>query len=162
MRLKEGTKIELQRKISQNSFQVVYCRFFAGVLQVFYRLFAGYLQSGSNISTFPVILCHFHSISAVLKRRVTDLQTNGPMDGLSNPLIEVHRLNFRNIGCSSIIGCSSNDSSEGAFATYFAIKKEVFCESPSSFSHSQVLLCFASSPLSAPPPPFLFLFFRCH
>ena len=44
MRLKEGTKIELQREISQNGLQVVYCRFSAGVLQVDCRLFKGYLQ----------------------------------------------------------------------------------------------------------------------
>jgi len=47
MRLKEGTKKELQREISQNYWQVIYCRFFCrffvGVLFV-YRLFAGYLQ----------------------------------------------------------------------------------------------------------------------
>ena len=43
MRLKEGTMIELQREISQNSLQVVYCRVSAGVLQVVYRLFAGFL-----------------------------------------------------------------------------------------------------------------------
>ena len=42
--------------------------YFAGVLQVVQRFFAGYLQSGFHISTFPVILCHFHSISAIRKK----------------------------------------------------------------------------------------------
>ena len=40
MRPKEGTKIELQRDISQIGLQVVYCILFAGSLQVLYRLFA--------------------------------------------------------------------------------------------------------------------------
>ena len=44
MRLKEGTKIKLQRDISQIGLQVVYCRLFAGVLQVVCKVFA----------TFPV------------------------------------------------------------------------------------------------------------
>ena len=55
MRPKEGTNIDLQREISQNGLQVVYCRFSAGVLQVVFRLFAGYLQSGSHILNYPVI-----------------------------------------------------------------------------------------------------------
>ena len=41
---KEGTKIELQRDITQIGLQVVYCGLFAGSLQFFY------------ISTFPMIL----------------------------------------------------------------------------------------------------------
>lgn len=41
MHLKEGTEIELQKEISQNSLQVIYCRFFAGVLQL---VFTRYLQ----------------------------------------------------------------------------------------------------------------------
>ena len=36
MRLKEGKKIELQKEISQNDLQVVYCRFSGGELQVVY------------------------------------------------------------------------------------------------------------------------------
>ena len=55
MRLKEGIKIE-----SHNCLQVVYCKFFAGVLQVVYRLFAGSLQLGTISFSFPVILCRFH------------------------------------------------------------------------------------------------------
>ena len=49
MRLKAGTKIKLQKDISQNYFQFFYCRSFAGVLQVVYRLFADYLQTESYI-----------------------------------------------------------------------------------------------------------------
>ena len=76
MRLKEGTKIELQREISQNSLQVVYRRFIAGFLQAF----ASYLLSGSHV------LCHFHLIFAVGKKTLrmdgrTNGQTDGPTDG---------------------------------------------------------------------------------
>ena len=59
MRLKEGTTIELQGDISQIGLQVVYFRLFAGSLQVVYRLFASYLQSGIHVLTFSIILCCF-------------------------------------------------------------------------------------------------------
>ena len=57
MRLKEGTKIKLQRDISQIGLQVAYCRLFAVFLQVVYSLLTGYLQSGIHVLTFSVILC---------------------------------------------------------------------------------------------------------
>ena len=75
---KEG-RDELQREICQNSLQVVYCRFFAGVLQVLYKLFAGLLQLGSHTSTFSVILCHFYSISELSRTRI---QTKLPHERL--------------------------------------------------------------------------------
>ena len=56
MCLKEGTKIELQRDISQIGLQVVYCRLFAGILQVVYRLFAvrnPYIDFSSDHMPFP-------------------------------------------------------------------------------------------------------------
>ena len=56
MRLKEGTKIELQRDISQICLQVVYCRLFAGILQIVYRLFAvrdPYFDFSSDHMPFP-------------------------------------------------------------------------------------------------------------
>ena len=37
MRPKEGPKIELLRDISQTGLQAVYCRLFAGSIQIFYR-----------------------------------------------------------------------------------------------------------------------------
>ena len=48
MRRKEGTKIELQRDICQIGFQIV-----ADCLQVYCRLFSGYLQAiCSKVSIF--------------------------------------------------------------------------------------------------------------
>ena len=49
--MKEGTKIELLRAISQNGLQVVYCRFSAGVLQVVYRVFA--VRKSYHYMSFP-------------------------------------------------------------------------------------------------------------
>ena len=72
MSLKEGTKIELQKDISQIILPVIYCNFFAGALQVVYcrlfagslqvvdMLFAGNLQSGIHVLTFPMILFLSH------------------------------------------------------------------------------------------------------
>ena len=76
IRPKEGTKIELQREISQIWLQLACCRLFVGILQAVCRLFAGYLQSGIPISTLPVILCCFHMISVIWKKT-----RDGPTDG---------------------------------------------------------------------------------
>ena len=54
MHLKERMKIELQRDISQISLQIIYCILFAGVVQVVYRLFAGYLQQVIHTLTFSM------------------------------------------------------------------------------------------------------------
>ena len=56
MCLKEGTKIELQRDISQIGLQDVYCRLFAVILQVVNRLFAvrdPYIDFSSDHMPFP-------------------------------------------------------------------------------------------------------------
>ena len=78
MHPKDVTKIESETDASQKGLQVVYCKLFAGLLLVVYRLFAGCLQSAIHISTFPVILCHFHLNSGVQKNMLpTDPWTDG-------------------------------------------------------------------------------------
>ena len=76
MLLKEWTKIEFQRDISQIGLQAVFCRLFAGILQVVYRLFAIrdiYISSCSML--FPIIF------RGSKKKRETDSCTNEQSDG---------------------------------------------------------------------------------
>jgi len=84
--MKEGADKELQRQMSH------ICLHFAGcLLQTVSRCIAELLQgvfrlpSVIHISTFLVILCRFHAISAVRKKRVTD----GRTDGRADPHIEM-------------------------------------------------------------------------
>ena len=73
MHLREGKTIESQREISQIELQVVYCRLFAGVLQVVCKVFA----------TFPVsMLIPLNFLGLKKTNRATDGQTDGSMDGL--------------------------------------------------------------------------------
>lgn len=85
MCLKEGVKITLQRHIW---LQIDRSRLSAGMLQVVWRLFAGYLQSGIHISTFPIFLWCFLSISAV-RKKTRNRRTDRPTDRWTDrPCIE--------------------------------------------------------------------------
>ena len=83
----EQTDRQTDRQTEQNC-GAIFARFdcrlfvtkFAGILQVVCRLFAGYLQAGTHISTFLKFLCYLHSISAVKKKRANGPQTYPPTD----------------------------------------------------------------------------------
>ena len=75
----ENAKMGCHCTISQIGLQVTCYRLSAGVLQVVYRLFADYLQTGIHISIFPVMICCFHSIFA-----------DGPTDRQTDPYIKIH------------------------------------------------------------------------
>merc|ERR1712212_1081603 len=64
--------------VLKNGFKIFFKNF---VLTSCFTIFCRLLQSRNNVSTFPMILCCFLSISAIKKKRVTERPTDPRTDG---------------------------------------------------------------------------------